>query len=452
MEILQTIWNALTTENEVLVKIFGLPLTFIEAYITMLLFTTILNIESTKKDKCKFVLSFSFIAIIAMLFIPTPFNTIINIISFIILTTFIFKINILKSIIAEIIPYIIIFVISFILLNLYLLIFNIPNNIANTVPIYKFTFSVILYLTLYFIYVIFKKCNLSFSSLDDLKNKNKLILLTNFVIGIIAISIQLVIQSKYNIQEAQPVFITSILCLLCYFIISIYSLSRTAELEKTSRDLEGEKLLNKSLTILHDNIRAFKHDFHNIVQSIGGYLSTNDLDGLKKYYSQLFEDCQRVNNLTTLNPEVINNPALYSLLADKYHKADELGIKIDLKIFVDLQTLKIATYSLTRILGILLDNAIEATLECDEKLIDIEIIKDEAHRRDSIIIKNTYLQKDINLDKIYEKSYSTKPNNTGLGLWEVRQILKKNNNLDLFTTKNDKFFIQQFEIYFKPIK
>ena len=32
------------------------------------------------------------------------------------------------------------------------------------------------------------------------------------------------------------------------------------------------------------------------------------------------------------------------------------------------------------------------------------------------------------LDKIYEKGYSSKPNNTGLGLWEVRQIMKKNNN------------------------
>ena len=91
-------------------------------------------------------------------------------------------------------------------------------------------------------------------------------------------------------------------------------------------------------------------------------------------------------------------------------------------------------------------------MECDNKFIDLEIIKDEAHRRNAIIIKNTYLDKDVNIDRIFEKSYSTKPNNTGLGLWEVRQILKKNNNLDLFTTKNDKFFIQQFEIYFKPIK
>lgn len=452
MEILQTIWNALTTENELIIKLQGIPLTFIEAYITTLLFTTILNIEHTKKQKCTFILSFSIIAIISMLIIPAPFNTIINIVSFPILTIIIFKIGILKSIIAEIIPYVIIFVISFILLNIYSLILGTPSNIVDTIPIYKLVSSLILYSLTYIIYKIFKKLNLTFSCIDDLKNKNKLIILSNFVIGIIAISVQLIIQNKYDIQSAQPVFITSTLCLIFYFIISIYSLSRTTKLEETSRDLEGEKLVNKSLTILHDNIRAFKHDFGNIVQAIGGYVGTNDMEGLKKYYAQLFDDCQRVNNLTTLSPEVINNPAIYSLLASKYHKADELGIKIDLKVFVDLNTLKIKVYELTRILGILLDNAIEATLECDNKFIDLEIIKDEAHRRNSIIIKNTYLDKDINIDKIFEKSYSTKPNNTGLGLWEVRQILKKNNNLDLYTTKNDEFFIQQFEIYFKPIK
>lgn len=65
-----------------------------------------------------------------------------------------------------------------------------------------------------------------------------------------------------------------------------------------------------------------------------------------------------------------------------------------------------------------------------------------------LIVENTYTNKDVNTDKIFEKGYSTKQGNTGLGLWEVRQILKKNNNLNLFTTKNDEFFTQQFEIFY----
>ena len=63
------------------------------------------------------------------------------------------------------------------------------------------------------------------------------------------------------------------------------------------------------------------------------------------------------------------------------------------------------------------------------------------------MIENTYANKDIDTEKIFEKKYSTKEGNSGLGLWEVRQILKKNNNLNLFTTKNDRFFRQQLEMY-----
>ena len=180
---------------------------------------------------------------------------------------------------------------------------------------------------------------------------------------------------------------------------------------------------------------------------LDGYVNTNDMKGLSTYYSQLLGDCQKVNNLYTLSPEVINNPAIYSLLSSKYHKADELGIKIHLEIFLNLNELNMKIYEFTRILGILMDNAIEAAYECDDKIINVEMRKDFKVNRQLLIIENTYKEKDVNIDKIYEKGFSSKPNNTGLGLWEVRQILKKNTNLNLYTTKNDIFFRQQLEIY-----
>ena len=64
-----------------------------------------------------------------------------------------------------------------------------------------------------------------------------------------------------------------------------------------------------------------------------------------------------------------------------------------------------------------------------------------------LIVENTYKNKDVDTEKIYEKGFSTKHGNSGLGLWKVRQILIRNNNLNLFTTKNDEYFKQQLEIY-----
>ena len=63
--------------------------------------------------------------------------------------------------------------------------------------------------------------------------------------------------------------ILSSFTLLAFFVIALYSIIKTSQLQLTSENLEEAQLYNKSLKILHDNVRAFKHDFGNIVQAIG---------------------------------------------------------------------------------------------------------------------------------------------------------------------------------------
>ena len=152
MEILQAIWTALTTENQNLIKAISIPLGILEAIITMLLFTTILNISSTRKQKNLYVSIFSFIAILSITVIPAPFNTFINLIACPILVYFIFKTNILKAIFAEILPYIVFVVLGSILLNLCVTISKIPTNIFVQIPIAKLTCSLLMYLVAYLLY------------------------------------------------------------------------------------------------------------------------------------------------------------------------------------------------------------------------------------------------------------------------------------------------------------
>ncbi len=451
MEILQIIWTTLTTENQTLINILSIPMTILEATVTTLLFTSILNIKSNKQQKIIYILSFSVIAIISMYFVPTPYNTFINIIACPILVYFTFKTNFLKSIVSQFIPYVFFVIIGNLLLKIYLLVFNISTNMTLNIPIYKISYSLIMYFVVYIIYLLLKKFNINISLYKRLKKNTNRALIINFSLGFIAFAIQSYTMTLYS--NYIPLYLTfaTTSIFLVYFISSLYSLSRTAKLESTTKNLEEERLYNKTLTILYDNIRGFKHDFNNIVQAIGGYVSTNNMDGLKDYYSDLMADCQKVNNLAILNPELINNPAVYSLLTSKYHKATELGITMNFEVFLDLETLKIKTYDLSRILGILLDNAIEASSKCDEKIINITIRKDNKVNRQLFIIENTYSNKNVNTDRIFEKGYTSKTEedgkNHGLGLWEVRKILKKNTNLNLFTTKNNKLFKQQLEIY-----
>lgn len=114
---------------------------------------------------------------------------------------------------------------------------------------------------------------------------------------------------------------------------------------------------------------------------------------------------------------------------------------------LDLHTLKMKIYEFARILGILLDNAIEASDECEEKIINITFRNDNTNNRQLIIIENTYHNKNVNTEKIFEKGATEKNNHSGLGLWEVQKIIKKNSNANIYTYKNDIFFTQQLELY-----
>ena len=137
------------------------------------------------------------------------------------------------------------------------------------------------------------------------------------------------------------------------------------------------------------------------------------------------------------------------MLATKYYEADKENIQINLNVFLDLNEIeaRMKIYDFTRILGILLDNAIEAAKLCDKKVINVTFRKQISNDMIVVIIQNTYTNKEVDTEEIYQKGISSKENHSGLGLWKIRQILMRNNNLNLFTTKNDEYFTQQFEIF-----
>ena len=447
MEIFQTIWTALTTPNETLSNLISLPFFFVETLVNMLLFTTLFNIESNKKLKIIYVIFSAMTSWLTRIFIPDPYGTFINIFIMFLLIKFIFKVSVLKSILSIFIPLCFNIVLELFLLKVYDNLFNIMYESARTIPIFRFLLASSIYI--FYRLIKYFKFNVN---LDFMNPKSRRLFIFSSAFGIITLGLQVYLISFYS--DTMPVIITfiSILSLLAYFFLSIYSLLNTRKLEITAMELEKEQLFNKTLSNLHDSVRGFKHDFNNIVQSIGGYVERGDLNGLKIYYYQLLGDCQRINNLASFSPSVMTNPPIYNLLTSKYYEAEEMGIHIDLGIFINVSEIEenMKIYEFTRILGILLDNAIEAANECKEKKVIVSFQKEPYKNRLVMKIENTYLNKDIDTERIFEKNYSTKSSktNSGLGLWEVRQILKRNNNLNLFTTKNNEFFVQQFEIYY----
>lgn len=449
MEVLNNIWNAISVPNEGLVNIcISVLILLIEAPLSFSLISNFFNIKYSNQQKITYILSIGIMAIIANYFIIWPYNIILNYgLAFIILF-FAMRLGFIKSLIATIFPSIVFNILGNLLLNPYLTLLNITYEQSMTIPMYRFTFAILMYIIVFLFILIIKSKNISLKLLDSLDNKNKTIIIFNFIFGFFYIIMQCILTINYI--DILPVIFTflNFVCLLIYFALSFYSLAKVIKLITTTQKLESAEEYNKTLHILHDNVRGFKHDFDNIVTTIGGYIKTNDMKGLEKYYSQLQEDCEKVNNLYVLNPDIINNPGIYSLLTTKYNDAEKKGIKVNLTILLDLNDLHMKIYEFARILGILLDNSIEAASECKEKILNIVFRNDSKNNRNIILIENTYTNKDVNIEDIFKKGTTGKENHTGLGLWEIRQILNKNNNINLYTSKNEQYFSQQLEIYY----
>lgn len=449
MNILQIIWSALTTPNESLIKYIAIPLIFLDVFIGMLFFTTLLNIETTKKRKLIYVLVYGTLAVIINFVIPTSYTVFINIFVWPLMIFFILRTTVLKSILSVVLTMSATSFIEFLYSSILFCLFNIDYNLIMSIPLYRTGLSIGIYFIMFLLYLLIKYLKFHIKVFENLNRKTKILLIFNILIILFVIATQFYLVRFYS--NTMPFFITfaGISGLLAYSIISIYNLVNISNLEITKRDLESAQMTIHSLTILHDTVRSFKHDFDNIVNSIGGYVINEDMEGLKKYYNQLLEECNKTNNLYALSPAVINHPAIYHILATKYYEADKQNVSIHLNVFLDLNEIesRMKIYDFTRILGILLDNAIDAAKECDEKIINVTFRKENTNDMIVIIIQNTYNNKDVDTEDIYRKGITSKENHSGLGLWKIRQILMHNNNLNLFTTKDSQFFTQQFEIF-----
>lgn len=238
--------------------------------------------------------------------------------------------------------------------------------------------------------------------------------------------------------------IINFLQLFAISITSMINSKNAIKYENTQLELSNTIQHNETLLKVNDGVRGFKHDMTNIVQSILGYVACKDMQGVKDYCDNLVVGFNDINILSILSPTVIDDPAIYGVVVNKILIARDRNMNLSLDINAKVSDINFPKFELSRMLGILLDNAIEAGEQTkDKKLImNMGISNDET--QNIITISNSI--KDINIDvsKIFDKNYSTKEKPSGFGLYEISKFFNKYNQGNITTsidTKN-KIFTQ----------
>lgn len=251
----------------------------------------------------------------------------------------------------------------------------------------------------------------------------------------------MILLTKYS-YPIYFLFINVVQFILTGAFLLIY-LKKDIEHDKAQSDLLISEMHNKTLGEMVDGIRSLKHDYNNIIQTLNGYLATKKYDVLNNYIEDLSKECNIINNLSMIDPKIFNEPGIYGIVGSKYFIAMEKNITFNFNIACDLNAINFPKPELTRILGILIDNAIEATEQTEKKYINLEIIFDDKKYANIIKISNTYdEEKTIDTNLIFEKGFSTKEVQSGIGLWEVKKLIGKNPNSQIITTIENNKFIQ----------
>lgn len=221
-----------------------------------------------------------------------------------------------------------------------------------------------------------------------------------------------------NIMANLVVFAVLALILALTILLDMYGASKNDVANKDAHI----SVLSKSI----DEFSGVKHDFYNILQTYGGYLEVENLDGLRQYHQSLLNLTVRTGEATDLRQKMNENPALVSLLIDKCDYAERMSVKASIELHSSLCDLSIDNIDVCRAVGCLLDNAIEAAAISEKKKVSFAVEPKQNGGKLLIISNSTASPVDTN--QILLSGVTSKPGHLGKGLVIVREIVGRYGN------------------------
>ena len=411
---------------------------------------SILNISNSKKNFHEFIIYF--IIFVPLLLISYEFfygitRLILNILFIIISLYFsIFKKDISNSVYYTLSYEMIAFISEFLTSVAILIIFNFNSIEYLNLP---FSLSISSLINSILIYLISK---VNFIS-KNIRKLNNIIKKNNkdwiYIILVMILMVLLMTFNRYKMNSSIEyyIYIVIIIFVVVSFVYVIYNkFQRQAMEDKYNESMEYvlryEKIINEQ--------GKKNHEYNNQLMVIKGYI--NKPERLSEYLDEVIGEHKTGQNYTVKQLGFLPDGGVKGLLYHKLSKMEDNNIKYYLYVDQnlkdkDIESFDLKTYrDLTKLLGVFLDNAIDAALKSEEKEIEVEL-KD---KDDCLLltISNTY-DKNTDINKVGKSGFTTKGVGHGFGLSIVKDIAKTNSEIETFSSKESDKFIQTAMIYYK---
>ncbi|MGU8055157.1 sensor histidine kinase [Streptococcus suis] len=245
------------------------------------------------------------------------------------------------------------------------------------------------------------------------------------------------------------------LILFCYFPIFLGFLFYINYIVKTEQNNKIQKIKDTQISAmktysnhveaLYKEIRSFRHDYSNILISLNESIKNEDISAVKEiYHTVLANSGQRFKHskYDIAHLSNLNNAAMKSIVSAKLIEAQNYGIDLTIEIEDPIEEPDgIELVEFLQMLSIFLDNAIEAALE--SSIPKLSFVYFEDHSQKVLVIGNTSKDEKVDTKQVFTAGYSTKGENRGLGLANVKEILERNPDIVLKTESRDYYFKQE---------
>ena len=393
------------------------------------------------------IILYSIISSVAIIILGNKYKMLLTILFAIILLKVLFNDKLSKIIIGFIIMYISFAISEAIIFILLTMISDISVNVLLQDSIVMISSNIIL-LAISYLFLSINKVKKIFIQILKWWNENDYVqsfIVTTLIIVIVVYLLYINFSSELSIQYA--IFTLIFMLGIITFIVGYFS-------EKTRNNrlkYKYDELHNYAKTYeteLAEKSKA-QHEYRNQLIIVKNLIDS-DTKEASLYIEKILKKDLNSKNLYWLN-KLINIPygglkgLLYYKIMEMVNKKFEIYINIseELRKKSLWKIYEENAQDITRIIGVYIDNAIEAASISEDKFFILDVLYE--NNNIEFVFSNTYTN-NIDINKIDKEGYSSKGKGRGYGLSLVKDILDNNSNLSQEREINGKFYVQKLII------
>lgn len=274
----------------------------------------------------------------------------------------------------------------------------------------------------------------------------KIIIVSTFTL----ISLAIFFYSLINAFEFSNNIASSLVVIFTLILILFYLFKQKNEIELALKKYDELLSIMKNYESDIEEQRTVIHENKNELLTIKSKIEDKEKEHLIIDYIDSILGDKKSSKMSKYSKfKYLPSNGIKGFFYYKFNEAEKRGIKVSVNISKKIENSFLGNLNtkdfkdLVRMIGVYLDNAIDASDESKDKKLGIEIysIKDDIE----IIISNTLKHK-IDKDKIGKERFTTKGKNHGHGLLLVKSILYSNSIFEADTEITNELYIQKLKI------